>query len=189
MRCMRPLGPSELSIYREHLLRLDAEDRRLRFGCAVDDSAIDAHVRRLRVDADRILALLDEEGSVVAAAHIARIGDLAAELAFSVDGRWRRRGLCRALFEHALGWARSRGIRRVYLAFLSENGAMRTLARDVGMSLQVNASEVLGELMLPSPTPFSVLRELAAEQAALWPAALRPFDSEADPAPAFQPAA
>ncbi len=186
MRHMRILREYEIPRYREHLLRLDAKDRRMRFGCTVEDAGIEAHLQHLREGNDRILALLDEFGRIVAAVHIARLGAAAAELALSVDRSWRNRGVGRAMFEHALSWLRCRGVRRVLLVFLAENRAMRMLARAFGMTFQSEGAEVTAELTLPPPTPFSVLRELAAEQAALWPAALRPATSE--PMPALQPA-
>lgn len=179
---MRVLRESELPEYREHLLRLDRADRRLRFGFIIDDAGIDAHVRRLRVGADRILAVLHDFGSVVAAAHIAFVGEDAAELAFSVERRWRNHGIGRALFQRALSWLRSRGFRRVFLVYLGENGAMRTLARAFGMTFETASGEVTAELTLPPATPLSVLRELAAELAALWHPPLWPTQVWTPPA-------
>ncbi len=185
MRCMRILRESEMPRYREHLLRLDAEDRHMRFGYALDDAGIEAHLGRLRERADRILALLDEFGSVVAAVHIALLQTAAAELGVSVDRRWRGRGVGRALCEQALSWLRCRGIRRVFLVFLSENRAMRTLARAFGMTIQNDAGEMTAELTLSLPTPFGVLWELIVEYTGLWPAALRL--AEGDRVFVFQP--
>jgi GNAT superfamily N-acetyltransferase len=169
---MRVLREWEWPGYREHLLRLDAADRRLRFGFIIGDAGIDDHVRRLRPGADRILAVLHDFGRVAAAVHIAPVGDDAAELAFSVDRPWQNRGLGRALFERALSWLRSRGIRRVFLVYLSENGAMRTLARAFGMTSEAAAGEVTAELTLPPANPLIVLGELVADLAgdlaALW---------------------
>lgn len=194
MRCMRILRESEMPRYREHLLCLDTKDRRMRFGSSLDNAGIEAHVQHLRERADRILALLDEFGSVVAAVHIALLEPAAAELGVTVDRRWRGRGVGRALFEQALAWLRCRGIRRVFLVFLSENRAMRALARAFGMSTQNDAGEMTAELTLPLPTPFSVLWELIVEFAGLWPAALRlaegdrVFDLQPGIQPSVQPA-
>ncbi len=54
MPCMRTLTASELPKYRDHLLRLDAEDRRLRFGYPISDEAIQGHVRKIDMTKDRI---------------------------------------------------------------------------------------------------------------------------------------
>lgn len=146
----------------------------MRFGYAVDDAGIAAHLQHLREGDDQILARLDASGTVEAAVHIARLEGTAAELAVSVDRGSRKRGIGRAIFERALTWLRCRGVRRVFVVFLSENRSMRALARALGMSFEISSGEVTAELALALPTPVTVLQELAATQAALWPRATWP---------------
>jgi GNAT superfamily N-acetyltransferase len=170
--CIRTLTAAELPAYEAHLLRLDADARRLRFGYPIGDAAIRAHVACLEPDRDRILARV-ENGRVVAAAHIARAsratGDITSvEFAFSVDAERRGQRLGRLLLDQALAWARNRGLRRASLYFLADNRAMRTLARRAGMAIRNDSGDCEAALALPPPTPFSLARELAAEHWALW---------------------
>ena len=132
--CMRTLTASELPKYRDHLLRLDEEDRRLRFGFPISDEAIQGHVRKIDMTKDRILVQVDDDLQIIAAAHIAAGAQGTVELAFSVDSGWRGNGLGTQLFERALLWARNRGIRHAVIYFLFDNHTMRHLARQVGMS-------------------------------------------------------
>ncbi len=173
MRCARTLNPAEWQAYEAHLLRLDSEARRLRFGYKIDDRAIRAHVASLVPARDRILAVV-EGGRVVAAAHIARaaaepeINTGTVELAFSVDADKRGQGFGRLLFDQALAWSRNRGLRRAALYFLADNHAIRRLASRAGMSVEGRAGEYEAIMALPPATPFSLARELAAERWALW---------------------
>src|SRR5512132_3200349 len=102
------LTAAELPKYRDHLLRLDAEDRRLRFGFIIDDAGIREHVRQLDPQTDRIIAHIDDDLRVVGAAHIALADDSAVELTISVDHSWRGRGVGAQLFDQAVLRARNR---------------------------------------------------------------------------------
>jgi RimJ/RimL family protein N-acetyltransferase len=167
MRCVGMLSAAELPQYLDHLLRLDAADRRLRFGYAISDDAIRSHVSGINGDGHRILAVSDGAGRVIGAVHIASVDAQAAELAFSIDKEWRGRGLGTQLFERAVLWARNRGIRRAHLYCLSDNAGIRQLARNAGMQMHSDGSESEGCLALAPATPFSFARELAAERWAL----------------------
>src|SRR5512132_605652 len=120
--CIRSLTVGELPKYLEHLLRLDATDRRMRFGFAIGDTGIREHLQRIDLRTDYILALFDDDLDVVAAAHIVRArDDDLAEFAFSVDRQWRSCGVGSELFNRTMLWARNRGIRRAILYCLYEN--------------------------------------------------------------------
>jgi len=170
---IRTLAPAERPAYEAHLLRLDVHARRLRFGHFTDDDAIRRHIAGLDPHSDRILGVV-EGGRVVAAVHIVpapkQPGDPggAVEFAFSVDADRRGQGLGRRLFDQALAWSRNRGRREVCIYFLTDNHAMRHLARRLGMTISCAAGECVGTLALAPATPFSVIREVAAEQWAIW---------------------
>jgi GNAT superfamily N-acetyltransferase len=164
MHGIRTLTAAELPKYRDHLLRLDAEDRRLRFGFIIDDAGIREHVRQLDRQTDRIIAHIDDNLRVVGAAHIAPADDGAIELAISVDYSWRGRGVGAQLFDQAVLRARNRGLRRAYIYSLADNRVMRHLARKVGMTIHSEAGESEACLALPPPTPLSLLREVASER-------------------------
>ena len=162
---IRPLTPSELPNYLEHLLRLDSADRRMRFGFPIGDTGLRAHVQRIDLRTGHILALFDDL-DVVAAAHIVRASDDVAEFAFSVDREWRGRGVGSELFDRAVLWARNRGIRRAIVYCLNENQAMRHIARKAGGQMTVSAGETEGRLELLPATPLSLLVEQASERSA-----------------------
>ena len=161
---IRSLTVSELPKYLEHLLRLDPTDRHMRFGFAIGDTGICEHVQRIDLRTDYILALLDDDLDVVAAAHIGRArNDDLAEFALSVDREWRSCGVGCELFDRTVLWARNRGIRQAILYCLYDNTAIRQLARQGGVQMTVDAGEIDGRLELLPATPLSFLAERTYE--------------------------
>ena len=188
MKTLRILTPAELGLYRDHLLRLSAEDRRLRFGTPLDDAAIAAFVARISPWDARIIARFDHRLAVVAAVQITVVGGPLAELAFSVDEAERAQGLATALMRRALLWARNRNVLRACMYCLAENQAVRRIARRVGMSVSTHAGDSEGEIALPRPTPLSLAREFGAEQAGLLDYLLKTGLASTTPdAPRLQP--
>ena len=114
----------------EHLLKLEPEDRHARFGTYVDTAAITAYVDRILERNDSVLIVEDrrEPWGIVAALHIAPLGDGSAELGLSVDPTWRRRGLGRTLLRAGGVLAYCVGLRRVRLEIAPDNRPMRILA-------------------------------------------------------------
>lgn len=168
MHGIRTLDFNELPLFRDHLRRLDREDRRLRFGTAVDESVIDRYVRGIDVARDRVLGVFDAGGRLIGAVHVAPGEDDGCEFAFSVDAEWRGRSIGTQLMERAVLWARNRGLRHAHVYCLAENLPMRHLARKAGMELTHAPGEAEGVMPLLPATPLSLLRELSAERWALW---------------------
>ena len=168
MDTTRILTPSELALYRDHLLRLGAADRRLRFGTTVSDEAIEAFVARISPWDSRIIARFNHRLEVIAAVQVAVVSGPLAELAFTVDEAERGRGLGTTLMNRALLWARNRGVRRVCVYCRAENHAMRRIAGRAGMAVNTSAGESEGFVDVPRSTPLSIAREFCSEQLGLW---------------------
>lgn len=183
MIAARTLLPAEMELYRDHLLRLDAADRRLRFGTTISDEAIEAFVARISRWRTRIIARFNHRLEVIAAVQISLSDGPLAELAFSVDAAERGQGVATALMDRALLWARNRGILRVHAHCQAENQPMRRLARRAGMAIDMGAGEAEGILDLPAATPLSMARELWLEQAGLWDYAVKAGLRSALPGP------
>ena len=179
----RTLMPAEMELYRDHLLRLNAADRQLRFGMVISDETIEAFVARINPWKTRIIARFNHRLEVVAAVQVSVVDGRLAELAFSVDAAERSQGLATVLMNRALLWARNRGIRRVHAHCRTGNQPMRRLARRAGMAVDMGAGEAEGVLDLPRATPLTIARELWLEQAGLWDYALKVALRSATPGP------
>jgi ribosomal protein S18 acetylase RimI-like enzyme len=77
-------------------------------------------------------ALAVHNGRAVAAARYIRTGGGEAELAFTVDDAWQRRGLGRLLVSALVDHAAEAGLERLRLSVLGDNAGASALARAFG---------------------------------------------------------
>jgi GNAT superfamily N-acetyltransferase len=151
--------------YRDHLLRLDKESRRNRFGGAVSDEFI-VNYTELSLGLDSVMHGFFVEGTLRGVAELRPLGnDFAheAEAAFSIETPWQNHGVGRALLERTLLAARNRGIKLLHMACLANNQRMVELARKFEAELTFDFGSVVGEVEAPHPTPMSVWREMVAD--------------------------
>lgn len=160
---IRKLWAGEAEIFRDHLLRLDAESRRFRFGSAVSADFIERYAdRAFRTGA--IVHGCFVDGVLRAAAELYPMGDVLpgdAEAAFSVETDFQNHGLGTVLLERVILAARNRGIRHLYLNCLAQNRRMQQIARKFDAELTFDTDEVVAELTAPFPTAMSLAREAA----------------------------
>ena len=157
---VRRLWVGETELYRQHLLRLDAESRRNRFGGAVSDEYIRRYSGSSTLNSAVIYGFF-ADGVLRGAAELrllARAGE--AEAALSIERAWQSRGVGTALLERVLLAARNRKIEHLHMLCLAENRRMQQLARKFDAELSFRSGSVVGEMKAPSPTPISMMREL-----------------------------
>ena len=162
---IRKLWRGEVEDYRDHLLRLDAESRRNRFGLALADELIEDYVASPGWRGAVLHGFL-VDGVLRGVAELKPFGAAfprEAEVAFSVEKPWQSHGVGSVLLERTLLAARNRGIRHVHMACLAGNARMQQLARKFAAQLSLEVGGVVGEVVAPHPTPLSVLRELVAD--------------------------
>jgi GNAT superfamily N-acetyltransferase len=162
---IRKLWIGEADRYREHLLRLDAESRRNRFGGAVSDEFLYNYVD-LSLGLDAVVHSFFVDGILRGAAELRPLGPgLAeeAEAAFSIERPWQSHGVGSALLQRTLLAARNRGIKSLHMACLADNRRMQQLARKFDAELSFDFGSVIGEVEQASPTPLSLMREYVAD--------------------------
>jgi|EndMetStandDraft_8_1072994.scaffolds.fasta_scaffold118410_2 GNAT superfamily N-acetyltransferase len=158
---IRKLWVTETEKFRDHLLRLDIESRRMRFGMAIDDAFIENYAER----ADFIKSVIYGYfvgGEMRAAAELRTIGEgwsQEAEAAFSVETDWQDTGVGTDLLGRIILAARNRGIERLYMNCLSENRKMQRIARKYEAELHFDHGEVVGQVKTTGPTPASLWSE------------------------------
>jgi GNAT superfamily N-acetyltransferase len=151
--------------YRDHLLRLDPESRRNRFGGAVSDAFIENYIE-LSLGLDAVIHGFFVDGMLRGVAELRPLGktfDGEAEAAFSIEKPWQSHGVGSALLERTLLAARNRGIKLMHMACLANNRRMIDLAKKFDAELKFDFGSVVGEVEAPHPTPMSVLREFVAD--------------------------
>src|ERR1700739_1598119 len=158
---IRKLRVAEGTIYREHLLRLDAKSRRSRFGGGVSDAYIEGYLNVSPAD-DAIVHGCFIDGALRGAAELRPLGSdrpNEAEAALSVEKPWQSNGVGSALLARTLLAARNRGIRRLHMACLAENHRMQQLARKFDAELSFDFGSVVGEVESSRPTPQSLKQQ------------------------------
>ena len=162
---IRKLWIDRAGPYRDHLLRLDAESRRNRFGGAVSDAFIINYIE-LSLGLDAVIHGFFVDGVLRGVAELRPLVvslPEEAEAAFSIEQPWQSNGVGTALLERTLLAARNRGIKLLHMACLANNQRMIDLARKFEAELKFDFGSVIGEVEAPHATPMSVLREFVAD--------------------------
>lgn len=158
---IRKLWPAEADKFGRHLLRLDAENRRMRFAHAVSDAFIKDYASRM-LDMGSVVYGYFEGADLRAAAELRKLSDVwgeEAEAAFSVEKDWQDRGIGTELMGRVIRAARNRGVKRLYMSCLAENGRMQAIARKYDALLRFEHGDIIGEIVPQGPDYFSVIAE------------------------------
>ena len=158
---IRKLWPQETDKFRDHLLRLDKDSRRMRFAHGVSDTFIEDYASRM-CDLGSIVYGYFADGEVRAAAELRKLGDTwgqEAEAAFSVERAYQEKGVGTELMGRVIRSARNRGVHHLFMSCLAENGKMQAIARKHEADLRFEYGEVIGEIVPQEPNYFSLLAE------------------------------
>ena len=161
---VRKLWPGETEAYAEHLLRLDPESRRRRFGGAVADEFVRRHAASAR-GLNVVLHGFFVDGILRGSAEL-RVGSplkRAGEAAFSIEQPWQSHGVGSVLLERTLLSARNRGIKLLTMHCLADNERMQQLAQKFDAELSFDFGSVTGEVDPPRSTALSLMREMVAD--------------------------
>ena len=162
---IRKLWIGEDNLLRDHLLRLDPDSRRSRFGSSATAYFIEQYTSHA-VTPESVVHGYFEDGALRAAAELRAFGKpfpVDAEAALSVERPWQNRGIGSALLDRAILSAQNRGIRTIQLNCLVDNVRMQAVAKKHEALLRIRSDGVVGEVVNPLPTPLSVMRELIAD--------------------------
>ena len=153
----------------QHLLQLNDEDRRLRFGTQTPDEVIKTYVENLNFNKDNVFGIFDLNLKLIGMAHLAYLPEikaqaLAAEFGVSVlpEGRWQ--GLGTALLQRSAVHARNTRIETLHVHCLANNKAMMHLAQKAGMRVEYAYGDADAYLKLLPASPASIVEEAANEQ-------------------------
>jgi GNAT superfamily N-acetyltransferase len=162
----RELLPAEREKLLAHLVALEPEDRRLRFGHVTSDARLCQYVEGIDFARDAVFVVTDAELAVVGAAHVARADDH-AELGVSVLTQARGRGVGAALLDRSANRARTWGLSVLFMTCLAENEAMLRLAHKQSLKVAVSTGEAEAFVTLSPATLTSEAAEKHAEQVGL----------------------
>lgn len=145
---LRKLGVVDRAAFRDHLLRLDPESRRCRFGGPTTDWFIEHYAER-SVEDGTVIHGVFLDGRLIGCGELA-IWDPAsgeAEAAFSVEARFQGIGFGTRLMRRVLLSARNRGVGTIRMSCLSANSHMQHLARRAGADILFERGEAVALLV------------------------------------------
>ena len=164
---------------KSHLLRLNREDRYLRFFAALGDPQIERYVDKMNLNDERAFGIFTlPDRRLIGMAHVSRIQKqddrVMAEFGVSVDRDFRQKGLGKRLMDRAITYCQTSGVNTMFMSCLRENKTMQKLAREFGLRVVVDADEAMAELeMNPAQRAMALPREIAYEQISLFDKAYR----------------
>jgi len=152
-----------------HLLQLNDEDRRLRFGTQTPDEVIAHYVEHLDFNKDTVFGIFDDDLKLIGMAHLAYLPESknqtrAAEFGVSVLPEGRAQGLGTALLQRSAVHARNTRIETLYVHCLASNKAMMHLAQKAGMRVEYAYGDADAYLKLSPASPATIVEEAANEQ-------------------------
>jgi RimJ/RimL family protein N-acetyltransferase len=153
----------------QHLLLLNEEDRRLRFGTQTPDEVIQHYVANLDFNKDSVFASFDSQLRLIGMAHLAYLPKVtgqsqSAEFGVSVLPEGRSQGIGTALLARAAVHSRNTRIDTLFVHCLANNKAMMHLAQKAGMQVEYAYGDADAYLKLPPANPATIVEEAANEQ-------------------------
>lgn len=162
MRVYSKLLPFEAWRLEEHLLRLDNEERRMRFSGGVGPEFVARHCRELNWMKVVVIGCF-EAGVLRGAAELwldtPEHGQ--AELAISVEHDWQDQGIGTELLARATTIARNRAISEIYMLCLNDNRRIQRIVQKMNGRLVLGDDQTEASLAVPFPTQLSIWEEAA----------------------------
>lgn len=133
---VRPAEPDDANDLAALVSNVSDDDRRFRFLTAMTTLPSNTLTRMTNVDHQRTEDFLAFDGdTMIASAMVAADAGLTrAEIAICIHNDYKKRGIGWALLEHAVGWARSKGIKTVESIESWDNHDAIELQREMGFT-------------------------------------------------------
>ena len=186
MTVYRKLLPTDLNAYRDHLLRLSANDRYARFCGFKTDEAIVGYCRGIDWRFTIMVGCF-VRGELRAVAELRtepKVWPGEGELAVSVEPGFQNQGLGSGVIQRILTVARNRTVRRLVLICLISNRRMQAIVRKFLGNLESECGEVIGRIELPWPNQMSLLQEALDSGTAMVNGMLDQWQGSPEPEPA-----
>ena len=161
---------SSISATRPYIARLDSDHeaqlsallcgleksfRINRFGHPASDARLQRYAKEAAARATYMAGAFDAD-RLIGVVEVFAICDGVAEVAFVIDGDWRRQGLGSALFEAATRWAEQAGIATLRMFISRNNWPMRQLAHKAGARFDFDLDEIRADVSVATAASLDV---------------------------------
>jgi GNAT superfamily N-acetyltransferase len=149
-----------------HFAALGTEDLCNRFCHSIKPEVVTKYLDQWSAAGIPSYGIFDPDRGLVAVSQLARsAGEL--EVGLSVLPTYRRKGLALALLYRSASYARARGLKALIIHCLTDNIPMLSLARRIGMTIEISNGEADGHLTLRAATALDFWGEIADDQESL----------------------
>ena len=139
--------PRDRQALEAHFAALDSEDLRYRFCGSIKPGALTHYLDQLTRPDVPSFGIFAADTALIAVCQLGQSGG-ELEVGVSVLPAFRRKGLAKALLDYSARHARERGLRTLLIHTLMDNTPMLTLARRMGMRIEMLDGEADGRLRL-----------------------------------------
>jgi len=164
---LRRLVPNQIAEYAEHLLKLEEQDRFLRFASNITDKQIMDFAQQTNFYKDCVIAAFNKDLDIVGTVHVytdfSKEGVKVAEIAISVQKEYRGQKLAQKLIKRALNWCQNNNIKRIEAHWLNQNKAVNKLANTFGGNISVVSDERDAYLEIEKPNLLTMWEGLFTE--------------------------
>jgi GNAT superfamily N-acetyltransferase len=157
----RKLWAADTAALQAHLLRLDPESRRMRFGTPVTDYFIEQYAGNA-LGSHSIAHGYFVDGILRGVAELRGFRGVAggeAEAAFSVEIDFQNKGVGTELFSRTVLAAQNRGISKLFVNFLSQNARMQAIAKKFDAVVTYDSDGGHAQIDAPRANPLSIWKE------------------------------
>lgn len=145
-----PLYAADRQQILDHYLRLDPDDRYLRFFSPVSDYALNDFVQNHMDFEEGATFGIMIDGLLVGVGYVSRLrndgGQLAAEAGFSIDKKHRSHGHASLLMSAIIGFCMGAKVDKLFMSCLRQNKKMQKLAQNFGLHVVVDDDEAYADL-------------------------------------------
>ena len=149
-----------------HFAALSTEDLCNRFCHSIKPDVVTKYLDQWSAAGIPSYGIFDPDRALVAVSQLARSAD-ELEVGLSVLPTYRRKGLALNLLYRSARYARTRGLKALIIHCLTGNLPMLSLARRIGMTVEISNGEADGHLTLRAATALDFWREIADDQESL----------------------
>jgi len=158
--------PRDRSALEAHYAALGTEDLANRFCHSIKPEAVSTYLDQWSTAGIPSYGIFNPDHALVAVSQLAKSAD-ELEVGLSVLPAYRRTGLAMALLYRSASYARARGLKALIIHCLTHNFPMLSLARRIGMTVEISNGEADGHLTLRAATALDFWREIADDQESL----------------------
>jgi GNAT superfamily N-acetyltransferase len=149
-----------------HFAALSTKDLCNRFCHSIKPEAVTKYLDQWSVAGIPSYGVFDPDRGLVAVSQLAQSAD-ELEVGLSVLRTYRRKGLALALLHRCASYARARGLKALIIHCLTDNIPMLSLARRIGMTIEISNGAADGHLTLRAATAIDFWRQIADDQESL----------------------